>query len=110
MVKLRLTDPAPQVTVACAVPGSVLGPISQVQVAFPALLARVDPRPRDWLTEPLGKTTRNEQVSFAVREWALSESSAPRAIDASNEVIATAPPDDAEGGVDVGEVSAVPAA
>jgi hypothetical protein len=51
-------------------------------------------------------------VSRAVREWILSESSAPRAIDASNAVIATAPPDDVAGGVgvdvDVGAVTVAP--
>jgi hypothetical protein len=38
--------------------------------------------------------------SFAVREWALNESSAPRAIVTSNAVIDTAPFDDVDGGVE----------
>jgi len=39
MVNLRATDPEVQVTVAVAVPGSVLVPIRQSQVTFPAALA-----------------------------------------------------------------------
>jgi hypothetical protein len=39
MVKLRVVVPAEQVTVAVAVPGSVLVPIRQFQVTVPAALA-----------------------------------------------------------------------
>jgi hypothetical protein len=39
MVKVRAVDPAPHVTLAVAVPGSVLVPIRQLQVTFPVALA-----------------------------------------------------------------------
>jgi hypothetical protein len=104
--------PAPQAIVACAVPGSVLGPISQVHVTSPLALARAAPKPRDSLRYPLGKVTSRSQESFGLGEWALSESSAPGLTVVSIDVTVTEdPPSEPVGGGEVlGAVTVVPAA
>jgi hypothetical protein len=48
--KVRRTVPAEHVMVAVAVPGSVLGPISQVHVTLPSAFALDAPKPCDSLT------------------------------------------------------------
>jgi hypothetical protein len=74
IVKRRDVDPAEQVTVAVAVPGSVLVPIRQLQVTFPAALAVALPSPRDSLEYPLGSLTARVHESLAIPEWALNDS------------------------------------
>jgi hypothetical protein len=74
MVKLRATIPEVQVTVAVAVPGSVLVPIRQFQVTFPAALAVARPSPLASLVYPLGSETESEHESLALAECALNDS------------------------------------
>jgi hypothetical protein len=74
MVNFRSVDPAVHVTVAVAVPGSVLVPIRQFQLTFPAALAVARPRSLDSLEYPLGRVTDSEHESLALVECALSDS------------------------------------
>jgi hypothetical protein len=74
MAKDLLARPVVHVTVAVAVPESVLVPIFQDHVAFPSAFAAAWPRPDDSLAYPLGSITESEQLSSGLVECALSDS------------------------------------